>query len=86
MPRGACVVCLSDAELDAVLNAAKPIHISQRSAFMRDVASELSRHGEIGPGLVHGVASELQQQYLSVAECTPRKPLPARMKSVNACC
>jgi hypothetical protein len=47
-------ICLSDAELAAVMTAAQPIPRHRRDAFLRAIADELSRLGDqLGPGSVH---------------------------------
>jgi hypothetical protein len=57
-------LALSDDELAAVMDAAQPLSIRQRDAFLREVASALqSANGEIGPGLVHRVVVEVQRKY-----------------------
>jgi hypothetical protein len=54
---------LSDAEYDAVMQAAAPIAPAQRDAFLRNMADELARHEAIGPGLVHRLCAELQSRF-----------------------
>ena len=56
-------LALSDAELDAVMAAARPIAVERRDAFLRQVAALLSGCGEIGPGVVHRICAEAQAQY-----------------------
>ena len=46
------MISLSDAELAAIMEAARPIDSRDRDQFLRDVAIELSRYPEIGPGVV----------------------------------
>jgi hypothetical protein len=47
---------LSDDELSAVLAAARPLDVRVRDAFLQQVASELARCDEVGPGVVHRVS------------------------------
>jgi hypothetical protein len=55
---------LSDAELDVVMNAAKPIARDRRDAFLQAVATELARYpGELGVGLVHRIVAEIQRAH-----------------------
>jgi hypothetical protein len=54
---------LTDAEYDAVMQAAAPIHPRQRDAFLKALAVELERHPVVGPGLVHRCAAELQRRF-----------------------
>jgi hypothetical protein len=56
-------ISLCDAELDAVMAAARPIAIERRAAFLQTVASTLLRCGEIGPGAVHRAIIEAQRQH-----------------------
>ena len=59
------MISLSDAELAAIMEAARPIHSRDRDQFLRDVAIELSRYPEIGPGVVGRVIGKLQRQHLN---------------------
>jgi hypothetical protein len=54
---------LSDAELDAVMAAARPLAVHQRDGFLQAVATRLQNYREIGPGTVHRVIVEMQKQY-----------------------
>jgi hypothetical protein len=54
---------LSDAELTAVMDAAAPIPRRDRDQFLRDVAAELARYPELGPGIVGRVVREVQRRY-----------------------
>ena len=36
------MVCLTDSELDCVMNAARPLDVSARDAFLRQVATALA--------------------------------------------
>ncbi|MDN3279105.1 hypothetical protein QWJ07_32910 [Frankia sp. RB7] len=58
-------ISLSDDELATVMSAAKPLAPHQRGAFLADVAAELARHPEIGPGLIGRVVRELQRRHLT---------------------
>ncbi len=54
---------LSDDELAAVLDAARPLPVDLREPFLLAVAHALGNGGEIGPGRVHLVCRELQRQF-----------------------
>ena len=54
---------LSDSELDAVMAAARPLDVAMRDEFLRRVASELGRCGEIGRGVVHRICAEAQRAF-----------------------
>jgi hypothetical protein len=65
-------VKLTDSELAAVLDAARPLDVRARDAFLQQVADELARCGEVGPGVVHRAIREAQRAHfdppLSVEE------------------
>jgi hypothetical protein len=54
---------LSDAELDAVLAAARPIAVERRDAFLREVASLLGGCVEVGPGSVYRAIALAQRAH-----------------------
>ncbi len=57
-------VSLSEDEIAAVRQAAAPIDPRLRDAFLIDVAAQLSKHPQLGPGLVGRVVAQIQHQYL----------------------
>ena len=57
------MVKLTDSELDAVMAAARPLDVAMRDAFLQQVARELGRCPEIGPGVVGRVCAEVQARY-----------------------
>jgi hypothetical protein len=59
------MLALSDDELQIVMTAAAPLQPHQRSAFLADVAAELSRYEVIGVGVVSRVAAKLQRAHLN---------------------
>ena len=59
---------LTEHDFERLMQAAKPLPVSDRDAFLRDVAAELGRHEVLGPGLLHRIMSEVQRQYIA-----PRK-------------
>jgi hypothetical protein len=54
----------TDAQLDALMRVAAPLHPRDRRAFMEDVARALDGR-EIGDGSLHRVAIEIQRRYWS---------------------
>ena len=50
---------LSDAERDAVMRAAAPLHQMNRSAFLVAVAERLGCESTVGPGTVNRIIREL---------------------------
>jgi hypothetical protein len=59
---------LSDAELDAVLLAARPIAPHRRDAFLQAVADALTVQRELGPGAVYRVIREVQREFFDPPE------------------
>jgi hypothetical protein len=78
---------LSDDEFAAVQAAAAPVHVRQRDAFLKALATELERHPVVGPGLVHRCAAELQKRFSVTAHsetlrsAEPRHTLRARKQA-----
>jgi hypothetical protein len=56
-------IALSDAELEAVLTAARPISVDRRDAFLQQIASSLQSCRELGPGVVYRVLAETQRAF-----------------------
>jgi hypothetical protein len=59
------MLALSDDQLAAVMEAARPLQPHQRSEFLQAVAVELARYPEIGVGIIHRVTSKIQRAHLS---------------------
>jgi hypothetical protein len=59
------MISLSNDELAAVMDAARPIPPRDRDQFLRDVAAELAKYEVVGVGLVARVAHEAQRQYFA---------------------
>jgi hypothetical protein len=56
-------LALSDSELDAIMNACRPIAPERRDAFLHAVANALQGREVIGPGLIARVCAELQGEF-----------------------
>jgi hypothetical protein len=54
---------LSDAELDAVLAAARPIAPDRRDEFLQAVVDALAGLSELGPGAVYRAIRTVQKQF-----------------------
>jgi hypothetical protein len=54
---------LSDQQMDAVLAASHPLPPDRRSAFLEDVANEISRHPILGDGLLHRLIMQIQKKH-----------------------
>jgi hypothetical protein len=59
---------LTDHDFQRLMQAAKPLQLADRDAFLKDVAAELGRHEVVGPGLLHRVTSEVQPRYIAPKE------------------
>ena len=59
---------LTDHDFDRMMQAAKPVAVPDRDAFLKDVAAELGQHEVLDPGLLHRVVSEVQQRYIAPRE------------------
>ena len=57
------MIALTDAELEQVMTAAKPLAPKDRDPFLRDVAAELAEHPALGPGIVGRVVRDVQRSY-----------------------
>ena len=57
------MIALTDDELSAVMDAARPIPPASRDAFLHALAAELAQHPVIGEGLIHRVARDVQRKY-----------------------
>jgi hypothetical protein len=57
------LLSLSDDELAAVMAHAQPLAPSARAAFLIDVAAELKRYQEVGPGLVGRICRDAQRRH-----------------------
>ena len=57
------MISLSDAELAAISDAARPLPHKARSEFLQAVAAELEHQEQRGPGVVYRACRELQKKY-----------------------
>jgi hypothetical protein len=60
-------VRLTDSELNAVFDAARPLPINLRDAFLHAVAHELRGCRELGPGVVARTCREQQRIFMNGA-------------------
>ena len=56
-------ISLSDSEMTALLPAAQPLAVGDRDAFLRAVYAELSRQGELGPGVAYRTVRAEQRRF-----------------------
>jgi hypothetical protein len=62
---------LTDAELTAVFDAARPLPVHARDAFLQQVASTLARcNGDVGPGVVFRICRDVQRIYYDAPDLT----------------
>jgi hypothetical protein len=55
-------VRITDAELETIMNAARPLSLADRQSFLEHVAAAL-RSQTLGDGVVHRVVKELQREF-----------------------
>jgi hypothetical protein len=55
-------LALSDSELDAVMNACRPLAVERRDALIADALQRVN--GEVGDGRLHRMIAETQRKYL----------------------
>jgi hypothetical protein len=61
-------VRLTDSELQAVFDAARPLQLCDRDAFLRDIATALAALPVLGDGAVHRVVREVQRRYFDAPD------------------
>jgi hypothetical protein len=54
---------ISESVYFAIQQAARPIVANERNQFLSEMALELAKHPEIGEGLAHRLAAELQRKF-----------------------
>ena len=54
------LIRLTDAELEALFTAARPLNPRDRDSFLQAVAAELGNESVLGPGIAHRVSTEIQ--------------------------
>ena len=67
-------IALSDDELSAIMDAAKPLHPVDRDRFLRAVAEAITALPEIGPGSVHRAIAELQKRFFVAPDLRVDEP------------
>ena len=73
------MLSLSDSELVAVMEAARPIPPHERDEFRRDVAVELEKYEVIGPGIIGRVCSGTQREDIN-------RPTGSRSRAGTSTC
>jgi hypothetical protein len=67
-------ISLSDAELSAIMAAARPLQIHQRDAFLRDIATELAALPVIGDGALHRIITMVQRRHFDAPDLRTDEP------------
>jgi len=67
-------IALSDDELSAIINAAKPLHPVQRDLFLRAVAEAITALPMVGPGSIHRAIVELQKRFFVAPDLRVDEP------------
>ena len=62
------MISLDDSEMQILIEAARPIPQHDRAAFLADVAAELARYPELGPGIIGRVVREIQRRHLNAPD------------------
>jgi hypothetical protein len=58
-------LALTDDEMEIIRDCATPLSPRDRGEFLREVADELQKCEQFGPGLVSRICARLQRSYLS---------------------
>jgi hypothetical protein len=70
-------VRLNDDELSHIFEAARPLPVERRDAFLQEVASLLSGCDMVGPGTVHRAIQQAQRLYFDPPH---NQPGPSRAR------
>jgi hypothetical protein len=57
------VISLSDDELSAITDAARPLRPKLRGEFLKAVAAEIEQNRQCGPGAIYRACRELQRKF-----------------------
>ena len=69
-------LALTDAELQAVFDACRPLQPRDRDAFLKDLAEEVTRMPVIGPGALHRVIATVQRRHFDPPDLNGNKGAP----------
>jgi hypothetical protein len=61
-------IALSDDELQAVMDAARPLQPRDRDRFLKAVAQAIAELPEVGPGSVHRAIASVWRQHYDVPD------------------
>lgn len=61
---------LSDDQINAILNAARPLPPADHAAFLEEVSTALAELGDLGDGVVHRVCRDVQRRLLKPPDPT----------------
>jgi hypothetical protein len=67
-------ISLTDSELTAIMDAARPLQVHQRDGFLRDIAEELVKLPAIGPGSLHRVIATVQRRHFNIPDLRVSEP------------
>ena len=59
---------LSDSQLSSIMDAARPLQVHQRDAFLRDIATELAALPVIGDGALHRIITMVQRRHFDAPD------------------
>jgi hypothetical protein len=66
------MISLSDDELSAITDAARPLPPKLRSEFLQAVAAEIEQRHQRGPGAIYRACRELQRKFFDPPNLTER--------------
>jgi hypothetical protein len=58
------MISLTDQQLQQVMSLASPIPIERRDEFLRELAGELRRRGDVGPGELQRLCVEVRRRIM----------------------
>jgi hypothetical protein len=58
------MISLTDQQLQQVMSLASPIPIERRDKFLRELARELRRRGDVGPGELQRLCVEVRRRIM----------------------
>jgi hypothetical protein len=67
------MISLSDDELTAITDAARPLPPKMRGEFLQAVAAEIEQHHQRGPGAIYRACRELQRRFFDPPNLSPAK-------------
>jgi hypothetical protein len=67
-------ISLTDSELTAVMDAARPLQPADRDRFLRQIAEAIVAMPERGPGAIHRAIRSVWREYFDVPDLRSDEP------------